>query len=30
VFPKARLKFYMIASDEERARRRQKDFAAMK
>lgn len=29
VFPKARLKFFMVASDEERARRRQKDFAAM-
>jgi cytidylate kinase len=29
VFPKAELKFYMVASVEERARRRQKDFAAM-
>jgi cytidylate kinase len=29
VFPEADLKFYMVASVEERARRRQKDFAAM-
>ncbi len=29
VFPGAQLKFFMVASDEERARRRQKDFAAM-
>jgi cytidylate kinase len=29
VFPDARLKFFMVASDEERAKRRQKDFAAM-
>jgi cytidylate kinase len=29
VFPKAQLKFYMVASEEERAKRRQKDFAAM-
>ncbi|HUI93116.1 MAG TPA: (d)CMP kinase [Chitinivibrionales bacterium] len=29
VFPKAGLKFYMVASVEERARRRQKDFAAL-
>jgi cytidylate kinase len=29
VFPDARLKFFMVASDEERARRRQKDFAAL-
>ena len=29
VFPKAKLKFYMVASVEERAKRRQKDFAAM-
>ncbi|MBD3317077.1 MAG: (d)CMP kinase [Chitinivibrionales bacterium] len=29
VFPNAELKIYMIASVEERARRRQKDFAAM-
>jgi cytidylate kinase len=29
VFPDADLKFYMVASVEERARRRQKDFAAL-
>jgi CMP/dCMP kinase len=29
VFPKADFKFFMVASVEERARRRQKDFAAM-
>jgi CMP/dCMP kinase len=29
VFPNADLKFYMVASEEERARRRQRDFAAM-
>jgi|WetSurMetagenome_2_1015567.scaffolds.fasta_scaffold00462_17 CMP/dCMP kinase len=29
VFPKASLKFFMVASDEERARRRRKDFATM-
>jgi CMP/dCMP kinase len=29
VFPGADLKFYMVASEEERARRRQRDFAAM-
>ncbi len=29
VFPKAQLKFYMVASEEERAKRRQKDFASM-
>ncbi|HMD68268.1 MAG TPA: (d)CMP kinase [Chitinivibrionales bacterium] len=29
VFPDASLKFFLVAADEERARRRQKDFAAM-
>ncbi len=29
VFPEADLKFYMVASEKERARRRQRDFAAM-
>jgi cytidylate kinase len=29
VFPAAQLKFFMVASDEERARRRQRDFADM-
>jgi cytidylate kinase len=29
VFPDAKLKFFLVASAEERARRRQKDFAAM-
>ena len=29
VFPNADLKFYMVASEKERARRRQRDFAAM-
>jgi cytidylate kinase len=29
VFPKAELKFFMVASVEERARRRQRDFLAL-